>query len=99
MQAVHNKETAISWHVSVIVIKSSGEEQDCIDIEVDCGGRMSIKEKGKSLRQLKCRSSFANTFIDGAKIELHTILYLESSTAHFQQEKLKRNHHQLLVWV
>jgi len=56
------------------------EEEFCI--EVDCGGRMGIKDKKTSFQQLKCnscrvnQSRFANTFFDGAKIEIHIILYL-----------------------
>jgi hypothetical protein len=65
MQEVTNKDDAIYWLVSMGVIKPLEEE---VCIEVDCSGRMSIKNKKASYRQLKrnnChagRSRFTNTF-------------------------------------
>jgi len=69
-QEVRNEEEAINYLVQHGVIKPI-EEEFCI--EVDCGGRMGIKDKKTSFRQLKCnscranRSRFANTFFDGSK--------------------------------
>ena len=74
---VKNEADAIAYLVQHGVIKPIKEEY-CI--EEDCGGKMGIKNK--RLRQLKCnhcrsrQSRFANNFFDGAKIEIHIILYL-----------------------
>jgi hypothetical protein len=101
-QEVKNEEDAIAFLVQHGVIKPI-EEEYCI--EEDCGGKMGIKNKKSSLRQLEfnhchsCQSRFANTFFDGAKIEIHIILYLSimsrqvRSKAGFdiQQENLERN--------
>ena len=78
-QQVSNEVEAIQWLSDYGVIKPLSDE---ICHEIDCGGRMSIKDKTKSWRQLKCnrcraaRRRFGHTFFDGAKIDIHTILYL-----------------------
>ena len=64
---------AINWLSNNGVIKPLCDE---ICHEIDCGGRMPIKDKTKSWCQLKCnrcraaRSRFAHTFNDGAKIDI-----------------------------
>ena len=76
---IRNEEDAIQMLVDNDVIKAV-EDEYCI--ELDCGGRMGLKDRNRSFRQLKCnscrscRSRFAGTFFDGAKIEIHMILYL-----------------------
>jgi hypothetical protein len=78
-QQVTNEVEAINWLSDNGVIKPLCDE---ICHEINCGGRMSVKDKTKSWHQLKCnrcrtaQSRFARTFFDGAKIDIHTILYL-----------------------
>ena len=76
---VKNEEDTIQVLVKMGVIKAVEDE---VCIEVDCGGRMGLKNRKTMLRKLKCNrcrayeSHFTNTFFDGTKKEIHTILYL-----------------------
>ena len=78
-QQVTNEVEAINWLSDNGIIKPLCDE---ICHEIDCGGRMSVKDKTKSWRQLKCnrcrtaQSRFAHYFFDDAKMDIHTILYL-----------------------